>query len=67
MALRSNPKICEAYFSKWTTSGEPPDGSRSHWDLYFRSNKQLFWIVISKHPVSIRFEIDEDVISVSSF
>ena len=40
--LGSHPKTKEAYFIKWTTSGEPPVGSGSLSDSYFGSNKPLF-------------------------
>ena len=32
VALRIHPKTSEAYFTKWTTTGEPPVSSRSPWD-----------------------------------
>ena len=31
-------------FIKWTTSGEPPIGSKSHWQSYFKKYKQLFCV-----------------------
>ena len=54
VALRINPKICEAYFSKCTTSGEPPVGSRSHCYSYFCSNKQSFCVRTSWRPCMSR-------------
>ena len=34
------PNNLKGIFIKWTTSGEPPVGSKSHWHSYFWSNKQ---------------------------
>ena len=39
--LGSHPKTKEAYFIKWTTSGEPPVGSKRTKDSCFRRNKLL--------------------------
>ena len=39
-APKGHPKTWEAYFIKWTTSGEPPVSSRCHQCSYFLSNKQ---------------------------
>ena len=56
VALRSNSKICEAYFSKWTTSGEPPVGTRSHWTIYTCDWCQR-WLLLFWHFVAPLFHL----------
>ena len=47
----------EAYFIKWTTSGESPEGSKRTKDFFFRRNKQLFL-----DPVEKRKELNDNSI-----
>ena len=41
LTLKSHPETWEAYFIKWTSSGGPLEGLKSHWHFNFWSNKQL--------------------------
>ena len=49
-AFKSPPETWEAYFIKWTTSGETPVGSKRPWNSYSKSNKQLLSALQYERP-----------------
>ena len=62
VAFKGLPKTWEAYFIKWTTSGEPPVGSKSHQDSKWGHSKAIHYYTNWLPPCNSQ-QIQKDVFS----